>query len=153
MKERINHTTILMADDDPDDYYLVKDALEESGFKNDFRLVADGEELMDYLLNRGRFSDSQEFQRPGIILLDLNMPRMDGREALQEIRTHVELKTIPVVVLTTSNNEEDVLLCYSLGASSYVTKPASFDDLVEIMDVTMRYWLKVVELPAALLKN
>jgi CheY-like chemotaxis protein len=139
-----------MADDDPDDYYLMKDALHESGFKNNFHLVGDGEELMDYLLNRGKYTNQNLFPRPGIILLDLNMPRKNGGEVLHEIRKHEELRVIPIVVLTTTNDPDNVLMSYRLGASSYVTKPASFEALVEIVHITMNYWLRVVKLPVAM---
>src|SRR5437764_10021481 len=139
--------TILMADDDPDDRMLTRDALTESRLLNDFETVEDGEDLMDYLLHRGKFSGDQERARPGLILLDLNMPRKDGREALREIKSHPELHSIPVVVMTTSKAEEDILSTYNLGANSFITKPVTFEGLVDVLKVIGRYWFGVVELP------
>lgn len=143
--------TILMADDDPDDRLLVKDALseckEEAGIAEPLRFVDDGEDLMDYLLRRGRHGGEADSPRPDLILLDLNMPRKDGREALREIRSHPELRSIPVVIFTTSRAETDIKLVYELGANSFVTKPVQFDTLVKTLSLIVRYWLGVVELP------
>jgi len=143
--------TILMADDDPDDRLLVKDALseckEEAGVAEQLRFVDDGEDLMDYLLRRGRHSEEENSPRPDLILLDLNMPRKDGREALREIRCHPDLKSIPVVIFTTSRAETDIKLVYELGANSFITKPVQFDSLVNTLSLLARYWLGVVELP------
>lgn len=139
--------TILCADDDEDDRLLVTDALQEARVMNDLRFVGDGEELLDYLYRRGRFAEEQESPTPGIILLDLNMPRMGGREALAVIKADPALRRIPVVILTTSKAEEDVLRGYDLGASSYISKPVTFDGLVEVMRVVGKYWLGIVELP------
>lgn len=135
---------ILMADDDADDRILTKEALEESRVLNELRFVEDGEELMDYLKKRGKYNDAP---RPGLILLDLNMPRKDGREALKEIKADPELRRIPVVVMTTSKAEEDIFRSYDLGASSFITKPVTFDRLVELMKALGRYWVEFVELP------
>ncbi len=140
---------ILMADDDADDRMLTRDALEESHLANEIRFVADGEELMDYLLHRKSFAEAADAPRPGVILLDLNMPRKDGREALAEIKAEPSLRRIPVVILTTSKAEEDVYRSYDLGANSYITKPVTFDALVEVMRGLGRYWLEIVELPDA----
>lgn len=143
---------ILMADDDPDDRLLVKDALVECGMQpgvmEAMRFVADGEELMDYLLRRGSYADAASSPQPDLILLDLNMPRKDGREALREIRSHAALRRIPVVVFTTSRADTDIALIYDLGANSFVTKPVAFDSLVNTLRVLSRYWLEVVELPS-----
>jgi CheY-like chemotaxis protein len=143
---------ILMADDDPDDRLLVKDALgeceNESKVADQLRFVTDGEDLMDYLLRRGRYADPGSSPRPDLILLDLNMPRKDGREALREIRNDAELRNIPVVVFSTSRAETDIKLVYGLGANSFVTKPVSFDSLVSTLSVLARYWLGIVELPS-----
>ena len=138
---------ILMADDDPDDRLLVKEALDESRLVNQFVVVEDGEELMDYLLRRGQYAPPAVAPRPGIILLDLNMPRKDGREALAEIKQHPDLRKIPVVVLTTSKAEEDIFRTYDLGVNSYVTKPVTFEGLVEVVKALGRYWIEIVELP------
>ncbi|MGD0231528.1 MAG: response regulator [Syntrophorhabdales bacterium] len=139
--------TILMADDDQDDCLLVSTAFEESRLANDLRFVADGEELMDYLYRRGKYPDALTSPRPGLILLDLNMPRKDGREALKEIKNDAGLREIPVVVLTTSKEEEDILRSYNLGANSYITKPVTFEGLVDVIKSLGRYWFQVVELP------
>lgn len=145
---------ILMADDDPDDRLLVKDALAECGTQpgvtNSMRFVGDGEELMDYLLRRGNFSEPASSPRPDLILLDLNMPRKDGREALREIRANADLRRIPVVVFTTSRADTDISLIYDLGANSFVTKPVAFESLVDTLRHLSRYWLEIVELPSQL---
>jgi CheY-like chemotaxis protein len=139
--------TILMADDDEDDCMLVSKAFRASRLVNDLRFVADGEELMDYLHRRDKYADTQAAPRPGLILLDLNMPRKDGREALKEIKNDAALREIPVVVLTTSKDEEDVLRSYKEGANSYIMKPVTFEGLVDVMKSLGRYWFEIVELP------
>ena len=139
--------TILMADDDRDDCLLVEDAFKESRLANDLRFVEDGEELMDYLYHRGKYADSKISPRPGLILLDLNMPKKDGREALGEIKADHDLRSIPIVILTTSKQEEDILRSYDVGANSYITKPVTFKELVEVMKFLGKYWLEIVELP------
>jgi len=139
--------TILLADDDADDRMMASDALEESRLANDLRCVEDGEELMDYLHRRGRFAPPNEAPRPGLILLDLNMPRKDGREALKEIKAEPELRSIPVIVLTTSKAEEDIYRTYDLGVNSFITKPVNFESLVAVMKALGKYWFEIVELP------
>ena len=139
--------TILMAEDDPEDQMLTREGFKESRLANDLYFVEDGEELLDYLHRRGKFSDPQQSPRPGLILLDLNMPRKDGREALKEIRANPDLRRIPVIVLTTSAAEEDILRTYDLGASSFITKPVSFDRLIKTMETMTEYWLQIVSLP------
>ena len=139
---------ILLADDDTDDRQLARDALAENRLINDLHEVADGEALMDYLFHRGEYADVRTSPRPGLILLDLSMPKKDGREALAEIKRDPQLRQIPVVVMTTSGTEEDVCRSYDLGASSYVTKPVSFTRLVEVMRAIERYWFDTVELPS-----
>jgi CheY-like chemotaxis protein len=138
---------ILMADDDEDDRLLTRAALEESRLTNELQFVQDGEELMDYLYQRGRFSDPEACPRPGLILLDLNMPRKDGREALREIKSDAALRQIPVIILTTSKAEEDIYRSYDLGANSFIIKPVTFESLVNVMKVLGRYWLEIVEAP------
>jgi len=147
MKERGKPVIILMAEDDPDDRLLSREALDESRLANDLHFVKDGEELMDYLLQRGAFSEPGKAPRPGVILLDLNMPRKDGREALAEIKANSELRVIPVIVLTTSHAEEDILRSYDLGVSGYVTKPVRLEDLINVMKTIGKYWFEIVELP------
>jgi CheY-like chemotaxis protein len=139
--------TILIADDDDDDRILARDALAESRLANDLRFVCDGEELLEYLRRTGPYTDPQLSPRPGLILLDLNMPRMDGREALREIKADPDLRSIPVVVLTTSKAEEDIYKTYDLGVNSFISKPVTFEGLVEIMHGLRRYWFEIVELP------
>jgi CheY-like chemotaxis protein len=140
--------TILMADDDEEDRELARDALRESRLANDLRFVVDGQDLMNYLRREGRYADpSVDAPRPGIILLDLNMPKKNGREALAEIKEDESLRRIPIVVLTTSSDEQDVLRTYDLGANSFITKPVTFGGLVEVMRAWGRYWFEIVELP------
>ena len=137
---------ILMADDDDDDYLLTKKALEESRLLNTLIRVKDGEELLDYLHGRGSFK--KQAVRPGVILLDLNMPRKDGREALKEIKSDPDLSGIPVVIFTTSKAEEDISRSYQLGSNSFITKPVTFDNLITVMKTLGTYWFEIVELPA-----
>lgn len=139
--------TILMADDDEDDRLLARDALQESRVLNNFICVEDGVELMEYLRQEGRFADSVSYPRPSLILLDLNMPRMDGREALAEIKSDPALRGIPVIILTTSSAEEDMVNGYNLGAASFITKPVTFESLVKLMTSLGNYWIEFVELP------
>jgi CheY-like chemotaxis protein len=138
---------VLVAEDDEDDRLMLEDAWAENRMANDLRFVRDGEELMDYLLRRGAFAAPGAAPRPGLILLDLNMPRKDGREALQEIKADPSLRRIPVVILTTSKAEEDVLRSYSIGVSSFITKPVSFEALVSTVRDMGRYWFDIVRLP------
>lgn len=142
-----NSIVILIAEDDAEDRMLVKEALEESRLINNIQFVENGEELMDYLHNKGKYSDKTIFKKPGVILLDLNMPKKDGREALKEIKADPQLKIIPVVVLTTSKAEEDILKTYDLGVSSFIQKPVTFHSLVHIMNTLSKYWFEIVELP------
>src|SRR5258706_9665766 len=137
--------TILLADDDEDDLQMTVDALRQSRLGNDIHTTADGEELMDYLFRRGRYAHPADAPRPGLILLDLNMPRKDGREALAEIKADPSLRRIPVCVLTTSKAEEDILRTYDLGVNSFVTKPVTFTALIDVMQTWTRYWLEIVE--------
>jgi CheY-like chemotaxis protein len=139
--------TILMADDDPDDLNLIRDAFNENLFEGEILSVNDGEELLDYLNIRGKFSDPSLCPKPDLILLDLNMPRMDGREALAEIKADLKFKALPVVVLTTSSNEEDILRSYDLGANSYITKPMTYDALTKTVETLRVYWFKTARLP------
>lgn len=127
---------------------MAKDALEENRLANEIRFVVDGEDLMDYLLCRGVYAGAIQAPRPGLILLDLNMPKMDGREALKEIKAHPELRRIPIVVLTTSAAEEDIYRSYDLGVNSFITKPVSFSSLANVMKAITKYWFEIVELPA-----
>ena len=125
---------ILMADDDEDDRLLTIDALKESRVLNNLFCVEDGVELLEYLRREGKYADPKDSPRPSLILLDLNMPRKDGREALQEIKADPKLRSIPVVILTTSKEEEDMLRGYDLGCASYITKPVNFELLIETIN-------------------
>lgn len=148
MKKGLTPITILMADDDADDRNMTREAFDESRLANDLRFVENGVQLMDYLLRRNQFQSPASSPRPGLILLDLNMPKMDGREALQRIKADPRLKNIRVVVMTTSKAEEDILRTYDLGASSYITKPVTFSALVDVVRTMGKYWLEIVELPS-----
>jgi CheY-like chemotaxis protein len=149
MSAQTRPIAILIADDDADDRMMAKDALEECRLANHTHFVENGVELLAYLRQQGRFAESGTAPRPGLILLDLNMPKMDGREALREIKADPSLRRIPVVVMTTSKAEEDIYRTYDLGVSSYVAKPVTFEGLVEVMKALGRYWFEIVELPDA----
>lgn len=140
--------TIVMADDDPDDCKLAQDAFEEARLSNRLIFVRDGVELLALLRREGKYVSEAAEPLPSLILLDLNMPRMDGREALHEIKADPRLRHLPVVVLTTSRAEEDVLRTYQLGANSYIVKPVTFESLVEVVQQLGRYWFQLVEMPA-----
>lgn len=144
MKYNPKSITILLADDDPDDRMLVREAFEESHLLNVLETVKDGEELMDYLHQKGEFAGKP---MPNLILLDLNMPRKNGMEALEEIKADQNLRRIPIVVLTTSKAEEDIIRTYDLGVNSFVVKPVTFESLVDLVKELGRYWFQIVELP------
>jgi CheY-like chemotaxis protein len=137
-----------MADDDADDRQMTREAFTASRLTNDLRFVENGAELMDYLRRRNKYAEAALAPRPGLILLDLNMPKMDGRQALREIKSDPLLRNIRVVVMTTSKAEEDILRTYDLGAESYVNKPVTFHALVDVIATMGRYWLEIVELPS-----
>jgi len=138
---------ILMADDDADDRLLTEEALTESRVLNELYFAQDGVELLEYLKGHGKFSDRSQHPMPGLILLDLNMPKKDGREALADIKSDPDLRRIPVVILTTSKAEEDMIKGYDLGAASYISKPVTFEALVDLMRTLGKYWVEFVELP------
>ncbi|MDZ7640779.1 MAG: response regulator [Desulfurivibrio sp.] len=140
--------TILLAEDDEDDYLLISETLEEYRLQNRVEWVKDGEELLDYLKRRHGYADPAVSPRPSLILLDLNMPRKDGREALREIKADPKLRSIPVVILTTSSADEDIVRSYDLGANSYIRKPIRFHDFVEEVRGIGHYWFEIVGLPA-----
>jgi CheY-like chemotaxis protein len=147
MSNRKNQVTIVIAEDDEDDFILTRDAFAESRLINSLVWVHDGEELLDYLTRHGEYAAPESSPRPALILLDLNMPRMDGREALQRIKSDASLRSIPVVVLTTSRAEEDIVRSYDLGVNSFIQKPVSFSDFTEAIRLLGAYWLEVVALP------
>ena len=148
MNDSSKPKVILMAEDDSDDRLLIRDAMAETGWRGDLRFVEDGEELLDYLRHRGKYSSPADAPRPGVILLDLNMPKKDGREVMGEIKADPELRRIPVVVLTTSKADTDIARMYDLGASSFIAKPIHFDALVNVMRTLGQYWFSTVELPS-----
>ena len=137
---------ILLADDDRDDQMLTREALDVGEVENELQIVEDGVELLEYLRGEGRFEGNNPW--PGLILLDLNMPRKDGRDALAELKNDPLFRVIPVVILTTSTAEIDKLHGYQLGAASYLTKPPTFSELVELMKALGRYWVDFVEFPS-----
>lgn len=145
MKTDTKSITILLADDDPDDRLLVQEAFYENHLLNVVNTVEDGEELMEYLHKKGKYADTAV--RPNMILLDLNMPRKSGLEALQEIKADPELRSIPVIVLTTSKAEEDIIRSYDLGVNSFIVKPVTFESLVALVKILGNYWFQIVELP------
>ena len=147
MRDEREPITILLADDDEEDRLLACDALAESRLTNDLCCVTDGEDLMDYLHRRGKYVAPALAPRPGIILLDLNMPRKDGREALREIKADPTLRLIPVVVMTTSKAEEDIFHSYDSGASSFISKPVTFEGLIDVMKGLGKYWFEITDLP------
>lgn len=142
-----NTLIILMADDDADDRLLAQEAMQESRVLNELHFVENGVQLLNYLHGDEHFGDRTRYPMPGLILLDLNMPKMDGREALEKIKSDPRLRRIPIVILTTSKAEEDMVKGYDLGAASYITKPVTFDSLVELMRTLGKYWVEFVELP------
>ena len=139
--------SILIADDDADDRMLIEDAFEESRLSNPLAFVEDGEQLLAYLRKEPPFEHLAGAPMPGLIILDLNMPKMDGRTALSHLKADPELQRIPVIVLTTSQAEEDILKTYGLGVSSFISKPVTFDGLVEVVKVIGQYWIQIVALP------
>ena len=138
---------ILLAEDDPDDRLFTRRALTKSRLANSIDTVENGEELMRYLRHEGGYGEN-DAPRPGLILLDLNMPRMDGREALKEIKSDSNLRRIPVIVLTTSEAEQDILQSYDLGVNAFVTKPVTFDGLADAIEAIGEFWFQIVKLPS-----
>jgi len=145
--------TILIVDDDTEDRMMMADAFAESHIANPLRFVENGEQLMDYLYQRGVYADSASAPRPGLIILDLNMPKKDGRKALQEIKSDPRLRHIPVVVLTTSKAEQDVYRSYDMGVNSFITKPVTLTGLLEVVSTLGKYWFEIVDLPLERARN
>ncbi len=139
--------TILVVDDDPADQFLVQEAMKTANLNYNLRLVSDGDEALDYLYGRGRYSDRFRCPRPDLILLDLNMPRFSGRQVAQAVKTNPYLKKIPIVVMTTSVQEDDVDDLYSLGVNSYMHKPTNFDEFTAALRDFSAYWLERAWLP------
>ncbi|RPJ06179.1 MAG: response regulator [Spirochaetaceae bacterium] len=149
MTDQKKTIVILVADDDADDRLLIKEAFEEARLLNPIHFVEDGEDLLDYLKRKKKYSNLVDTPLPGLILLDLNMPRKNGFEALKEIKSDEELKQIPIVVFTTSKIEEDIYSSYNLGVNSFITKPVTFQSLVSVMETLAHYWFEIVELPSS----
>ena len=143
---RARQAIVLLADDDPGDQELTRRALQDDVVKTELRIVSDGEETLEYLFQNGRFN-AQTAPRPDLVLLDLNMPRIDGRTVLERMRAHKPLRNIPVVVLTTSNQEQDIVRSYDIGCNSYITKPVDFNQFVRMIRELDHYWLELVVLP------
>ncbi len=140
---------VLMVDDDPEDGVLVQKAIASAGHKVDFQVVTNGAEVLDYLFTEGRFTDQSRAPRPNLILLDLNMPGVDGFTVLKQIKSNMDLRRIPVVVLTTSEAETDIVKSYDIGANTFITKPTSFADMIEVMKSLKKYWFDSAQLPVA----
>lgn len=147
-KRHGRHAVILLAEDDPGDQELTRRALQEDVLETELHIVSDGEEAMDYLLHRGRYTDRACSPRPHLILLDLNMPKLDGRQVLAQLQGHPDLRRIPVVVLTTSKQEEDVLHSYDLGCNSFITKPIDVEEFIRCIHSLGMYWFETVALPS-----
>ena len=147
MQTQGSSAVILLVEDDPGDIELTRRALEHGKMRNDLRVVCDGEQALDYLLRRGVFSEPGDAPRPALVLLDLNLPRLDGKEVLKEMRNHADLARIPTVVLTTSSQEEDVVESYDLGVNSFITKPLEMSDFISVAQALEQYWLQIVVSP------
>ncbi|MFO1519792.1 MAG: response regulator [bacterium] len=149
METPVHHRRLrlLLVEDDEDDSLLLRDAMEESGLPFEFARLKDGEGLVDFLLRQGTFIERKDAFFPDLILLDLNLPRKDGREVLREIRNHPRLSSLPVIILTTSQNDDDVLQCYQRGANAFLRKPTRFDEIVEMIKSLHDFWFEKAELP------
>ena len=145
--EGSKRVVILLAEDDLGDQELTRRALQEDVVRSDLHIVCDGEEMLDYLFRRGQYEEPDKSPRPDLILLDLNMPKVNGREALKVLKQDIELSRIPIVVLTTSEQEADILRSYDLGCSSYIQKPVDIDQFVDAVRKLGNYWFDVVTLP------
>jgi len=139
--------TILIVDDDPADQFLVQEAMKCANLNYDLRLVSDGDEAIEYLYRRGRYADQRKAPRPDLILLDLNMPRFSGRNVAKALKNDAQLRRIPIVVLTTSGQEEDVEELYGIGINAYMQKPMHFDQFTAALRDLSAYWLERVSLP------
>ena len=146
MHRKLSTMTILIADDDPDDRMFLEQAMRQNGYNQVIRCVDDGEDLMAYLRREGKYSE-QDAPWPNLLILDLNMPRKNGFQALQEIKNDPQLRRLPVIVMTTSSADEDVIRTYNLGVNSFVTKPINFSRLVEMIGALKVYWMDTVKLP------
>ncbi|MCB9762582.1 MAG: response regulator [Alphaproteobacteria bacterium] len=139
---------LLVAEDDTDDQLLLVEALREADVPHEVNFVPDGAEMLAYLNREGSWSDPRSSPRPSLVLLDLNMPRVSGFEVLERRQEHPTLRVIPVIVMTSSWSERDIARCYSLGANAFITKPVTFDQLVNVMGALGSFWLETCELPS-----
>ncbi len=146
-EKQLRLVPVLLVEDDPDDVAITQRAFEKGKILNPLHVVRDGEEAIEFLEHVGRYADDEKAPRPGLILLDLNLPRLDGREVLKRIKASPSLRRIPVVVLTTSKEEADVLNCYDSGANTYITKPVEFDNFLKAVVTIGEYWLAIAEIP------
>ena len=147
MAESLKPYTILIADDDPEDCMLVADAIAQAGLVHRLQTVHDGEALLDYLQACTANGMGESSPRPDLVLLDLNMPRFDGRQALAEIKQNEALRRVPIIVLTTSSTPNDIVYAYETGASSFITKPVTFEGWINLMAMLDQYWFRNVLLP------
>ena len=141
--------TILLVEDSPTDAKITQKALERGRVKNKLFHVSDGAEAIDFLFHQGAYADPEQAPRPDLILLDLHLPKMDGKEVLSEIKANADLRSIPVIMLTTSQREEDIAKTYELGVNSYITKPVEFEDFLKVVLAISEYWLVISKLPKA----
>lgn len=148
-RNRLKPAVVLLVEDDPGDQELTRRALQEDVIRTDLHVVNDGEEALDYLQRRGRFTDPVSAPAPDLVLLDLNLPRLDGRGVLERMRADAALRTVPVVVLTTSRQEEDILRSYRVGCNSYLSKPVRIEEFIDVVRQLKTYWLELVALPPA----
>jgi CheY-like chemotaxis protein len=144
---KVKPAVILLVEDDRSDQELTRRALGEGKIRNELRIVEDGEEALAYLFRRGKYEDPTTSPRPDLLLLDLNLPRVDGREVLEQIRADSKLRRMAVVVLTTSRQEEDILRSYELGCNSFIPKPVDLNQFMQVIQALEKYWFQIVVLP------
>ncbi|MBI5814265.1 MAG: response regulator [Nitrospinae bacterium] len=147
INKHFKEAVILLVEDSPADQELVRRVMERSKIRNELLIVEDGVEAMAYLKNEGKYSDTSRFPKPDLVLLDINMPRMDGKQVLSEIRRDPGLKSVPVIILTTSTSEKDVFEAYHLGANAFISKPVDFEGFTDAIRQMESFWLMVATLP------
>ncbi|MFP4380518.1 MAG: response regulator [Candidatus Sumerlaeia bacterium] len=147
LKKDLNRKVILLAEDNPADQHLTRRALEDVNCPHELVVVRDGEDALEYLTRSGKYADSSQCPYPDLVLLDINMPKINGKEVLKNMRADNRTRHIPVLVLTTSNQENDVQEAYRLGANAYITKPDRYDGFIEIAKAIKSFWLRMVSLP------
>ncbi len=147
LRTTVKQATILLVEDDPGDQELTRRALQQDVLRTDLRIVSDGKEALDYLRREGAFTNPEDSPRPDLILLDLNMPRIDGRQVLERVREDPSISRIPVIALTTSDEEEDVVRSYALGCKSFIKKPIEVETFIQTIRELQHYWFELVTLP------